>query len=366
VTGATYDAANQQVSFNGQPLTFDLNGNLTGDGTNTYTWNARDELVAINGTGLTASFLYDGTGRRQRKTLDGAQTEFLYDGMNPVQETRASGTAALLTGLEIDSHLLRTDAVGTVALLADALGSTVALTDATGTETTSYTFEPFGTTTPSGAASDNAFQYTGRENDGTGLYYYRARYYHPQLQRFTAEDRSGPLHGWGRQSLCVCLECPRPIPRSARGGRGGCNRRELRDRSSETGWSCRLIVVWVGVVRRRLPRDTRRRLHVCRRIRDPYDQRRANGHRCVCGLRGWILHHKCHERRADSRCIIYVVRRRVGGAVAHQRLVEHQFLRQRDSRCDSDLRLGNRDRSVADVNNNRACARFAVRSCASQ
>ena len=44
--------------------------------------------------------------------------------------------------------------------------------------------------------STNAFQYTGRENDGpalsgvegTGLLYYRARYYHPRLQRFVSED----------------------------------------------------------------------------------------------------------------------------------------------------------------------------------
>lgn len=29
---------------------------------------------------------------------------------------------------------------------------------------------------------------TGRENDGTGLYYYRARYYSPTMQRFVSED----------------------------------------------------------------------------------------------------------------------------------------------------------------------------------
>lgn len=36
--------------------------------------------------------------------------------------------------------------------------------------------------------SSNPFQYTGRENDGTGVYYYRARYYSPTLQRFISED----------------------------------------------------------------------------------------------------------------------------------------------------------------------------------
>lgn len=31
-------------------------------------------------------------------------------------------------------------------------------------------------------------QYTGRENDLSGLYYYRARYYDPVLKRFVSED----------------------------------------------------------------------------------------------------------------------------------------------------------------------------------
>lgn len=37
----------------------------------------------------------------------------------------------------------------------------------------------------------NPFQFTGRENDGTGLYYYRARYYSPELQRFISQDPIG-------------------------------------------------------------------------------------------------------------------------------------------------------------------------------
>src|SRR5262249_35818212 len=46
----------------------------------------------------------------------------------------------------------------------------------------------FGDTTASGQSSSNAAQFTGRENDGTGLYYYRARYYSAQLGRFISED----------------------------------------------------------------------------------------------------------------------------------------------------------------------------------
>jgi RHS repeat-associated protein len=42
----------------------------------------------------------------------------------------------------------------------------------------------------------NDIEYTGRENDETGLYYYRARYYDPVLNRFVSEDPIGLLGGF--------------------------------------------------------------------------------------------------------------------------------------------------------------------------
>jgi RHS repeat-associated protein len=60
---------------------------------------------------------------------------------------------------------------------------------------TSYTYEPFGATGTSGATTPNVLDYSGRESDPTGLKYYRARYYHPQLQRFIGEDPIGFLGG---------------------------------------------------------------------------------------------------------------------------------------------------------------------------
>ncbi len=40
-------------------------------------------------------------------------------------------------------------------------------------------------------AAFNPYQYTGRENDATGLYFHRARYYNPSFQRFISEDPIG-------------------------------------------------------------------------------------------------------------------------------------------------------------------------------
>jgi RHS repeat-associated protein len=94
-------------------------------------------------------------------------------------------------GLGVDETLSRTEGAGLRTPLVDALGSTLALADGSGTLQTTYAYEPFGATTASGQASGNPSQFTGRDNDGTGLYYYRARYYSPTLQRFISEDPLG-------------------------------------------------------------------------------------------------------------------------------------------------------------------------------
>jgi RHS repeat-associated protein len=98
--------------------------------------------------------------------------------------------ANLLTGLGIDEYFTRTDSSGTMAFLSDALGSTVGLVNSAGGVGTSYAYQPFGATTVSGT-NGNPYQFTGRENDGTGLYFYRARYYSPTFQRFIAQDPIG-------------------------------------------------------------------------------------------------------------------------------------------------------------------------------
>jgi len=96
-----------------------------------------------------------------------------------------TGEARYLRTLAIDEALARNQ---DTFFLGEALGSTAALTDPTGALVTEYSYEPFGKTSSTGSPTANPFQYTGRENDGTGLYYYRARYYDPRVGRFTQED----------------------------------------------------------------------------------------------------------------------------------------------------------------------------------
>ncbi len=196
---STYNQANHQLAFGGTSQTFDANGNLLTQtdpsGTIAYTWDARNRLIGLSGPTVAASFSYDALGRRMSKTINGTTTAYHYDGLDAIRESGGGGDVAYLRTLAIDEALARTDASGTTAYLADLLGSSVALADATGSPNTTYTYAPFGETAVAGTPSANPVQFTGRENDGTGLYYYRARYYDPVRGRFVSEDPAGMKSG---------------------------------------------------------------------------------------------------------------------------------------------------------------------------
>jgi RHS repeat-associated protein len=187
VSTTAYNANNQLTTWGTANLFYDLNGNMTSDGTHSYTWDARNHLSKID-SGNAATFVYDPLGRRAQKVVAGTSTSFLYDGANAVQEViGGSNTANSLMG-GVDEVFQRTDSAGARSFLTDALGSTLALTDSTAALQTQYTFDPFGNTSLAGASTTNSFAYTGRELDAMGIYFYRARYYNPGLQRFVSED----------------------------------------------------------------------------------------------------------------------------------------------------------------------------------
>jgi YD repeat-containing protein len=116
VSSPVYNANNQLTQWGGTAMTYDLNGNTLSDGMNSYVWDARNRLATINGN--SASFTYDplpgspaiglrrwgGLGRRVGKTMQvvngiSVNTNYLYDGVNPVQELNGTTpTANLLTG----------------------------------------------------------------------------------------------------------------------------------------------------------------------------------------------------------------------------------------------------------------------------
>jgi RHS repeat-associated protein len=185
VAAMTYNAANRLTAIGSVTPTFDNNGNLLSNGTATYTWNARNQLIGTNAG--SAVYTYDALGRRVNTTIGGVSTSYLHDGQNPV----ALNGTMFLEGPGLDEVYGKLASAGATSYLRDALGSTIAVSNSSATTTSSYAYSSYGSTAITGSA-DSPFQYTGRENDAAAnLYYYRARYYSPQLGRFISEDPIG-------------------------------------------------------------------------------------------------------------------------------------------------------------------------------
>jgi RHS repeat-associated protein len=176
----------------GASYTYDGNGNLAtkseGPDSWVYTWNAENKLTKVEKNGAeVARFAYDPNGRRVEKVAGGTTTTYTYDSSDILRETAGPTTLEYVHGPAVDEHLAA-DAGGTLSYFhADGLGSVVKTTDPTGASLLTRQYDAWGKL--EAAAEQSGYAFTGREWDsGTGLYYYRARYYDPSLGRFISED----------------------------------------------------------------------------------------------------------------------------------------------------------------------------------
>lgn len=133
-----------------------------------------------------------GGGRRIERTVNGNTIGYLYDGAQAIAELRSNAIDTVYhAGLAIDEVLARYGSAGSRSLLTDALGSVIALADDAQNAQNFYSYSPYGEVNTLGSDGGNTIQYTGRENDQTGLYFYRARYYDPVLKQLISEDPAG-------------------------------------------------------------------------------------------------------------------------------------------------------------------------------
>jgi RHS repeat-associated protein len=234
-----YDDTDQVVGVSGsnsEGYTYDLNGNRTGGGYSTgagnrllsdgvynyvydddgnrisrtnivsgavdeYAWDYRNRLMgivsktSITGTVTrTVGYEYDVDDQRVQKTVDGVVENYYLDGNQIAFVTDGNGNQIhYLYGLNVDAVMAQDSPAGMVWALADRLGSIDTLTDADGVVVDKRTFDSFGRilseTNPSVSFR---YGYTGRERDlESGLDYYRARYYDPQVGRFISVDPMG-------------------------------------------------------------------------------------------------------------------------------------------------------------------------------
>lgn len=212
----TYTGANELSVMGSTPVTWDLAGNLTSDGSLSFAWNARGLMVsASNAGGAVGSYGYDPLGRRSVKTVAGVTTVSVYDGWQCVwQKVTGSGVdtvKSFVYGNYIDEPLAMIRKWGTstdtVWYLQGNNFNVEALTDRTGAIVERYEYTPYGKATvytgkgvdgawftmddvaASVSARGNALTFQGRELDTeTGNLYFRNRYYSPGMGRFTGKD----------------------------------------------------------------------------------------------------------------------------------------------------------------------------------
>lgn len=189
---------NQYATVAGQTQQYDDSGNLTtaivAAVTQTYTYDSENRLItAVNG-GVTTNYEYDGLGRRVSKSVGGTDTKYLLDGDEEIAELTSANVILrrYVMGPAIDDRIARREEPsGTKTFYhTNHQGSVVATTDTAGAVQQQLTYDEYGKST-SGSTGE-PYRYTGRRLDAeTGLYYYRARYYSPDLGRFLQVDPIG-------------------------------------------------------------------------------------------------------------------------------------------------------------------------------
>lgn len=196
---AAFNTGNQLISFNGQALTYDANGNRLSDAKYNYARDQADRLVGVTKNGENQPFVtytYDEDNRRLSKKINGQITNYHYDGdsIDVLYETDTNGQVLRHYIYSDDNiRLAMKSGKNTVYYHYNGHGDVVALTDENGQQVASYTYDAWGKVLTSEAktelAKSNPYGYAGYTYDAEiQQYYLMARYYHPAHGVFTSLD----------------------------------------------------------------------------------------------------------------------------------------------------------------------------------
>jgi RHS repeat-associated protein len=180
----------------------------------TFTHDGRNRLIkAVKGEATTLVYDYAVSGYRIQsikkptgvdaagKATGGLRTRYVLSGSEEVADIDANKNviARYVPGPAIDERVAQVDANGAVYYIhTDRQNSVIALSDLAGNVTHRRGYGTFGETAPTQMTGEGAhshpFGYTGRRWEGDlGLYYYRARWYDPELGTFLQTDPIGSL-----------------------------------------------------------------------------------------------------------------------------------------------------------------------------
>ncbi|HYH05001.1 MAG TPA: RHS repeat-associated core domain-containing protein, partial [Bacillota bacterium] len=174
--------------------TYDANGNQNGrsDG-RVLTWDYDNRLTAVSDGGIN---YYRADGQRMAKEEDGVTTYYFF---NDYEEEYRAGTKTKTVKYYFanNQRVAENSSVEGIRYYhQDHLGSSSALSDANATLLLRTNYAPYGETITTQGNASVKYRFTGKEQDGTGLYYFGARYYDPMMGRFISVDPIGDGINW--------------------------------------------------------------------------------------------------------------------------------------------------------------------------
>jgi RHS repeat-associated protein len=194
-------------------FSYDDEGRLlaqTGVRAKTLAWDQQGRVKTLRvGLGLTESYSYDNSSWRIGRSggnlgtlsyyLEGEHLESVESG-GQLQEKyfRGVSTDELVAGYRWTTRANGVGYFEPAMYQHDQVTSVTGTTAPNGGGTSSLSYWAFGEPQASSGTLQSRLKYTGREDDGTGLYYYRRRYYDPAIGRFISED---PLRFGGGENF---------------------------------------------------------------------------------------------------------------------------------------------------------------------
>ena len=176
-----YDVNNRLTVFNGDPMSYDLDGNLLsatiGNTSVSFTYDSSNRLLSAGGN----TYTYNAEGLRIRNLCGTDTTTYTYD-----TNAKLNRLLYRVKNETVTKYVYGLGLIGEETQSAfktyhfDSRGSTVAITDASGTVTDTFAYDAYGNLLSRMGTSEIIFGYCGKYGiitDENGLAYMRARYY---------------------------------------------------------------------------------------------------------------------------------------------------------------------------------------------
>ena len=187
-TTFVYDTNNRLTEYNGNAVTYDLDGNMLSNGVSSFTYDSANKLITADGH----TYTYNAENVRIRNLCTDEDTTYTYNTNCKLSKLLCKTTNGVTTKYVYGRGLIGEETNSSFKTYHfDFRGSTIAITDASGNITDTFAYDTYGKCISRTGTSNVIFGYNGRDGvvtDENGFIYMRARYYSPEMKRFVNAD----------------------------------------------------------------------------------------------------------------------------------------------------------------------------------